>query len=110
MTRYMMQSSSRLFNRTTRLSSAPVVAAVFVSLIFLSACEQNLIRLPGSMSSSNSNNTAALPPVSGPKYPEAETSTGAGAGTTPDAVVSNSEADWRKMLEPYLTQETPKLN
>jgi branched-chain amino acid transport system substrate-binding protein len=106
----MMQSSSRLFNRTTRLSSAPVVAAVFVSLIFLSACEQNLIRLPGSMSSSNSNNTAALPPVSGPKYPEAETSTGAGAGTTPDAVVSNSEADWRKMLEPYLTQETPKLN
>lgn len=45
--------------------------------------------------------TVSLPPVDGPKYPPTEHPEANGADTAP---VSNAEAEWRKMLEPYLSK------
>jgi branched-chain amino acid transport system substrate-binding protein len=81
---------------------------VMAMLLLLAACQHARVQIGSPTPTIVGSGTEALPPVSGPKYPEAEpaiTATAETASSSED--VSNSEAEWRKMLEPYLKEATP---
>ena len=97
------------FNSNRKLR-AHVLVGLSLVLMTISACRHDLGSVVTiSQSTTTDEETATLPPVEGPKFPEVdvpETPKVAGAPAERATTVSDTEAEWRKMLEPYLKKTT----